>query len=118
MKILIPQVISLLTGLLNGLLGAGGGMIAVPMLQHTLGNTQQAHATSIAMILPLSVVSVLLYLQAGHFTLSQALPYLPGGIAGALVGAKLLKKLNPIWIRRFFGGLVLYSAIRMLWPGN
>lgn len=61
-------------------------MVAVPMLHKTLGSTRQAHATSIAMILPLTVASVFLYLQAGHLSLSQALPYLPGGVAGAFAG--------------------------------
>ena len=39
-------------GFLNGLLGAGGGMVAVPVLKKEM-DTKQAHATSIAVIIPI-----------------------------------------------------------------
>lgn len=103
------------TGFLNGFFGAGGGMVAVPMLQKSGLSTQEAHATSIAIILPLTVVSAILYFCSGSLAPGEALIYLPGGVAGALVGAYLLKKLDPLWIRRIFGVLILFSALRMLW---
>ena len=42
------------TGLLNGLFGSGGGMVAVPLLAHGGLEPARAHATSMAVILPVT----------------------------------------------------------------
>lgn len=104
----------LVTGLLNGLFGAGGGMVAVPALQKYGLSTKEAHATSISIIMPLSVVSAAIYLFKGSLSISDALVCLPGGIAGAVVGAMFLKKLKPAWIHKIFGALILFAAGRIL----
>lgn len=104
----------LAVGLLNGFFGSGGGMAGVPMLRAIGLDTQECHATCIAVIAPLAAVSAGLYLHRGVFALKDALPYLPGGVAGALAGAWLLPKLNRIWIRRGFGALILFAAARLL----
>jgi uncharacterized membrane protein YfcA len=100
-------------GFLNGLFGAGGGMVAVPMLK-ALGVPQEAcHATSLAVILPLAVASGFLDLNAGSFALAGTLEYLPGGALGALFGAWLLPRIRTDVLRRIFGCLVLLAAVRM-----
>ena len=101
-------------GLLNGLFGAGGGMAAVPLLRRSGLETKQAHATSIAIILPISIFSAFLYWYNGTISLSDGLIYLPGGIVGAIVGALWMKKMNPIWLRRIFGCFMLYAGIRLV----
>jgi len=106
--------LGLLVGTLNGLFGAGGGMIAVPMLRGMGLEGDESHATSLAMMLPLSVMSGWLYLRAESFALGDAAVYLPGGLFGAIVGAWLLPKLKTIWLRRVFGVVVLLAAGRIL----
>jgi uncharacterized membrane protein YfcA len=55
-------LIGLGTGLCNSLFGAGGGMIAVPSMVHILKlDEHDAHATTIAVILPLGTVSAYIY---------------------------------------------------------
>lgn len=102
-----------LAGFINGLLGAAGGLIAVPTLRWAGADTTQAHATSVAVILPVCVVSALAYRGMGAFAWQDALPYLPGGILGALVGAWLLPKLPAHLLRRIFGGFMLWAAGRL-----
>ncbi|MCL2068401.1 MAG: sulfite exporter TauE/SafE family protein [Oscillospiraceae bacterium] len=109
---IIPS--GLAVGFLAGLLGAGGGMIAVPALRSLGLSEEKAHATSISVMLPLVLVSGMFYLNAGSFELSRALEFWPGGIAGAVVGAILLTKLKAIWIRRIFACVMLFFAIRLL----
>lgn len=106
--------LGLVVGVLNGLLGAGGGMVAVPMLRGLGLRAEEAHATSIAIIFPLAVASGFLYLQAGQFALADAWVYLPGGVAGALCGAWLLPRIKTLWLHRIFGVVILLSAIRLL----
>ena len=67
-------------GLLNGLLGAGGGMVTVPLLDRLGVRGQKSHATSLAVIVPLSFVSAWLYWRRGWFSPGELLPFLPGGL--------------------------------------
>lgn len=114
LKKTIGCVAGAVTGFLNGFFGAGGGMAAVPMLKMSGLKTVKAHATSLMMMLPLSMASGWFYLQSGRFRFQDVLVYIPGGIVGAVVGAWLLPRLQSKWIRRVFGLLVLYSAVRLL----
>ena len=89
-------------------------MVVVPMLGKDGLPAERAHATSIAVILPLSIASSLLYLSLGHMELSQALPYLPLGLVGAWLGGLLLPRIKTVWLHRVFGVIILYSAVRLL----
>lgn len=102
-----------LVGFLNGLFGSGGGMVAVPLLKALGVEDKKSHATSILVISSLSVLTIFMYLRSGGVSLNQALPYLPGGIVGAVCGALLLKRLPTKWIRLVFSGIILYSAVRL-----
>ena len=51
-------LLGLVTGIANGFFGSGGGILAVTLLQKQGLPSRQAHATSIAIILPLSLVSL------------------------------------------------------------
>lgn len=106
--------LGIVTGFLNGLFGSGGGMAAVPMLRGLGLSDEEAHSTSISVILPLAVISGFLYVRAEAFTISEALPYLPGGLLGALFGAWLIPRLKAQWLRRIFGAVILFSAGRLL----
>ena len=104
----------LAAGLINGLLGSGGGMIAVPVLERSEVEASCAHATSVAVMLPLSAVSAMFYLRQGSVTFADALPYIPGGVIGALLGVLLLRRIKPALLRRLFGGVAVYSGLRIL----
>jgi len=104
----------LAVGFLAGLLGAGGGMIAVPALRSLGLNEEKSHATSICVMLPLALASGLFYLRTQSFQLSEATEYWPGAIAGALVGAWLLPRLKSVWLRRIFACVMLFFAVRLL----
>ena len=101
-------------GIINGLLGAGGGMIAVPLLKKIGLEQKSAHANAIAIILPISILSTILYLYKDYVNLSNALPYIPTGILGALLGTYFLKKISPLWLERIFGGFMIYAGVRLL----
>lgn len=101
-------------GILNGLLGAGGGMVIVPMLEKSGLKPARAHATSIAVIVPLCILSAALYLINGSLSFKDALPFLPAGFIGAFAGAKLLSHIPDALLRRIFGLFMLYAAWRLL----
>lgn len=101
-------------GILNGMLGAGGGMVVVPLFSALGVRGKKSHATALMVIVPLSLVSAVLYLIDGRFTLGDALPYLPGCLLGALLGSWLLPRVATGWIKLVFGGLLLWGGIRLL----
>ena len=76
----------LAVGLVNGHRGAGGGMIDFPLLQRLGLERKQAHANAVAVILPITVLSAALYLMKGYVSLSDSFIFIPGGIAGSLLG--------------------------------
>jgi hypothetical protein len=103
-----------LCGILNGLFGSGGGVVAVPMLRLFGLEARKSHATSVAVIFFLSIISVIAYGLRGHLEFKAALELIPWGIAGAVLGALLLKKVPNSLLRRIFGLVVLISAVRIL----
>lgn len=107
-------VLGLISGFLNGLFGSGGGVIAVPMLEKAGLEAKKAHATSIAVILPLSIISTVAYMFNKSFDIKSAAVYIPFGLLGAAIGAFILKKIPNSLLRRIFGGLIVISAIKML----
>jgi uncharacterized membrane protein YfcA len=103
-----------LVGILNGMLGAGGGMLAVPMLKKFGLQQTNAHATAVAVIFPLSVLSTAVYLWLGRFDLSETWVYLFPGAAGALMGGLLLSKIPAKWLRKVFACFMIWAGIRMV----
>lgn len=101
-------------GLVNGLLGAGGGMVAVPLLKALGFEQKQAHINAVAIILPISLLSGALYLIKDYVNLSEAVIYMPTGILGAALGTIILKKISPVWLKRVFALFMIYAGIRLL----
>ena len=102
-----------LAGVANGLFGAGGGLFLVPLLIGWIGlEEKKAFATSVAIILPLSVVSFVLFCLKGGSVWAAALPYLIGGIIGGLLSAKLFRRIPTVWLHRLFGLLILYGGVK------
>ena len=102
-------------GLVNGFFGGGGGMVLVPLLTQKCSLSQRkAFATSVAVILPLCVLSSVIYFFRGGLDIVAALPYLIGGLIGGYWGGKLFQRLNMELLRRVFALLILYGGIRSL----
>ena len=109
--------IGLVTGFANGLFGSGGGTIVVPAMERFLKvEEHKAHATAIAVILPLSLLSLGIYLwKTGLGEVWQIAFWASvGGLVGGIVGAKLLGRISGIWLHRIFGAFMLAAAVRMI----
>ena len=102
-------------GLVNGVFGGGGGMVAVPLLERIEGRgTAAAHASAIACILPASLVSVVIYLTAGLAPWHILLPTAIGAVMGGALGAKLLPVLPPRAVDAVFALLMLLAGAKAL----
>ena len=103
-----------LCGFLNGFFGAGGGTVAVPMLRRAGLSEKEAHATSVAVILAVTLVSAAFYIARGDVSLADSLGFAYTGVFGAVLGAHLLKKLSGPILRRIFGAIIVVASARML----
>ena len=101
-------------GVINGLLGSGGGMVAVPVLKKLGFSQTDAQANAIVVILPISVLSAALYLLRGYVAVTDAIIYIPGGILGTLIGTFLLKKISPKYLKKIFGAFMIFAGVRLL----
>ena len=109
------MIIGGLSGVINGLLGSGGGVIAVLGLERILKlPAKKAHGTAVAVMLPVTVVSFIVYLFRYDLELMTALWVTVGGCVGGIIGAKFLKKISAKWLHKIFGGLMIIAAVRMM----
>lgn len=113
-KKITPLIFGVIIGAVNGLFGAGGGMIAVPLLKKMGFEQKSAHCNAVAVILPITVLSAVLYIVKDYVNLSDALIYVPTGVIGAGIGTVILKKISPVWLKRIFGGFMVYAGFRLL----
>ena len=118
-KVALLSACGLAAGIVNGLLGAGSGVLIVFALHLALGgaitDTRDIFANATAIILPISLFSAISYMLSGSLPPATQLGrYLIPGILGGICGAWLLGKLPETVIRRIFGSVVLISGLIML----
>jgi len=101
---LISSLIFLLAGLIQGLTGFGGGLVAIPLLCLIM---------DVKTAVPLSILSGLVITTTMAYELRRLLewrkilPLLIGSIPGVLVGTVLLKQADPVAINRILGLLLI-----------
>lgn len=101
-------------GAVNGVFGAGGGMVLVPMLsKHTDFSETEVFPSSVLIILPICLVSLGIH-TGWQLPWSDAWPFLAGGIPGGILAALLGKRIPVVWLHRFLGVMICYGGIRYL----
>ena len=105
----------LAAGFVNGFFGAGGGMVLVPLLIWLVGLPDKlAFSSAISIILPLCVVSLVIYGRHDMLPLSDALPYLLGGAGGGVLAGLWFQKVPAKWLHLALGALILVGGVRLL----
>lgn len=102
-------------GIINGFFGGGGGTIGVPILEKSLGvDNKTAHATCIALILPLSIISSAVYVYSNAVENFLLLSVGAGVLFGGILGSCLLKFLPPKIVRIVFCLVLFAGGIRLI----
>lgn len=108
-------ITGLIAGFLNGLFGGGGGMAVVPSLHFICGYpAKKSHATAILIMLPLSVLSGVIYFAFGKVDLGLSVTVTLGVTAGGVIGAFFLKKLKSKAVTAIFSFVMLAAGVKML----
>lgn len=74
----------------------------------------KAHSTAIAIMLPLSLVSIFIYSKGMQIDISHIIYICIGGVIGGIVGATCLKKISSLWLHRIFGFVMLICSWRII----
>ncbi len=102
-------------GAINGLFGAGGGMILVPLLSVCGAiKEEEVFPSSVTIILPICLVSLSLSLNIQEFDWVSPLPYFIGSAIGGILCGIFGKKIPTLWLHRILGILILWGGVRYL----
>ena len=102
-------------GIANGLFGAGGGMLLVPLLSTSKDlEPEEVFPASVAIIFPICIVSLSIGASGVGLPWKEALPYLIGSGIGGFLSGQLGRKIPIIWLHRGLGLLILWGGWRYL----
>lgn len=114
-SIWIKLLMGAIIGFVNGFWGGGGGMVCVPLLTQVIKLPEKkAHATTLLIMLPLSIVSLVIYIIRGSMAWLDALKIGVGFVAGGIVGAYLLKVISNIWLSIVFSLIIIAGGLKMI----
>ena len=122
--VLVMLLTGVIGGLLAGLLGVGGGIVIVPVLDTALGiygvdpaiRMHVAVATSLATIIPTSISSTRAHRSKGAVDGSLARLWGPWVFAGSVLGTVLAAQVDSAVLSTLFGVVALLVAIKMILP--
>lgn len=115
-KIKIRFIIAgLISGAVTGILGSGGGMMLIPMLQSAfISSPQSVFSISLSIMLPICLASLLQSIPQNHIYLFELLPYLIGSLMGGLFASFIRGRIPIIWLHRLFGLLLLWGGFQCI----
>jgi uncharacterized membrane protein YfcA len=106
--------ISVIAGMLSGLLGVGGGFIKVPTMAMGMGvPVKAAAATSNFMVGITAIASLVIYFTRGYVQSIVVVPVSVGIVLGALIGSHATPRLSAVRVQRLLAMILLLVAIQM-----
>ncbi len=115
----VGMVASLVAGAISGLLGLGGGIIKVPVLNTFCGvPIRVAAATSTFMIGVTAAASAILYFARGDMILPLTAAVVLGALPGSLLGARLTDRVEARALKVLMAIVLLLVGARMGFEGR
>jgi uncharacterized membrane protein YfcA len=110
--------LSYVAGTVSGLLGIGGGVLKVPVMNLKMGLPMKAAtATSNFMIGVTAAASAGVYFLRGDIDPFVAAPVVVGVTLGATAGSLMMGRLRAGWLRLLFVGVLAVLCVEMLLKG-
>lgn len=108
------MVLSFIAGNISGLLGIGGGVVKVPIMNLVMGIPMRVSiATSNFMIGITAAASAVIYYQHGYLKPGVVTPTMLGVLLGSQIGARLGGKIQSVRLKQIFSVLLLFFSITM-----
>ncbi len=102
-----------LIGSINIVFGAGGGMATVPFYRKIGMEQKSAQINAVATILPITIISSIIYLFQGNVNFSDAYIYLIPGLLGSITGTFLIKKVSNNVLTFSFAIFMIWAGVRL-----
>jgi len=113
--VVLGLAIGLVTGVVSGLLGIGGGIVMVPAMVLLLGLSQHlAQGTSLFVIVPTAAAGSITHFRLGNIRFAVAGWLAIGGTVGVVAGAVVALLVPDQGLRILFALFLLYTGARML----
>lgn len=110
----LAALAGVLVGLVLGLLGAGGAIIAVPALVYLLGkDAHQATTSSLLIVGVTAAIATLAHARRGHVRWGDGLVFAAVGTLGTVLGSNVSSRMPPDVLLLVFAGLMLVVATVM-----
>lgn len=111
----IAAAAGLAAGMLNGFFGGGGGLILIPVLgSWGRVDDRDLFPTSISIMLPISILTLVLASRSAGLPWQEAAPYLLGSAAGGILVGLFGKSIPTVWLHRILGVMLLWGGVRYL----
>jgi len=106
---------TLLGGLLSGLMGIGGGILNVPVLNLLCKMPiKAAGATSNYMLAVTACAGATIYILKGYLLTSFALPLILGVVMASSLGVKIFQNIKSKYIEILLAVILTFTALKML----
>lgn len=115
MILALAALISLLAGVLSGILGIGGGLILVPLFHYVLKmDMHLAIGTSLAIIVPTALIGAFRHASGSFVDWRIFFFSAVFAVLGGFIGASISVSLDVVLLRRIFAVFLLLIALKML----
>ena len=116
-RLLGPVLAGFGAGAVNGLFGIGGGMILIPLLGIlTDWDDEKIFASSLSIILPICLVTLITAAFTGPISWASSVPYLIGSTIGGIMAGFWGRKIPVRLLHKALGILIIWGGVRYLWP--
>ena len=114
-NIKLGLIFTLIVGVYSGLLGVGGGILSVPIMNKIMKiPIKPAIATSSIIMGTTAIVGLLVFAAEGNLLNSIAIPIGMGIFFGAQIGSRLNQRIEPKRLKNIFVILIIFIAIQMI----
>ncbi len=111
---MIQAVVGALSGVIASM-GLGGGFVLLIWLTLHDGMPQrQAQGVNLLFFLPIALISVVMHLRSGLIDKRLVLAMIPGGVAGAVLGALASQMVGNDILRKIYAVFLLFFGLREL----
>jgi uncharacterized protein len=118
MHYFVAGLIGMVTGIVSGLFGVGGGLIMVPamtlLLSPPIRDIKQAIGTSLAVIIPTALIGTWKHHSNQNVDWRIAVALVPTAAIGAWIGAHLVTVIHAEDLKRGFGGFLILIGLKLV----
>lgn len=114
-QILLLVLVGVFGGAINGLFGAGAGLLLVPLIKLVSKlDEKKVHATTLGSVMLMCIASSVVFFIHKQIDFKLTLWCFIGSLAGAILGTFLLQKFKNKVINIIFSCLLVVAGILMI----